>query len=268
MKYFLVLLIASILFVSCEDLQDNTPALQGTIDDVLFKANDARAELYDDGSYTLQGYTQDETLTLHINKADLGTYQLGVGQPNYASFEDALGNVHVTTPNGEGEIVLTDRCISCGWLTGTFRFSAVRLGVDTITVHRGIFFKVSFHEGGLIIGDGGIVNSGDLVAEIDQNQFNATTVFAEEVNNTIQITGTTNTESIFIQVPNSVTTGAYDLPASGTIANYTIQDTTEEALSGQIFVTFYNPIERRITIGFRFVTENHNIVNGGLNVLY
>ncbi|TDI81278.1 MAG: hypothetical protein E2O83_01245 [Bacteroidetes bacterium] len=266
-RIFLLLFAAILAFSSCENLEDNSPALQGVIDSTFYRANDVRGQQNDDGSFTLQGINQDQQLTLIINSAQLGTYQLGEGQSNFASFKDADGNVYSTSPNGEGEIILTDRCLSCGWLTGTFRFSGIRLGIDTIAVHKGFFYQVSFLEGGLI-GDGGVVNSGGLVAEIDQILFHATTVFAEEVNNSIQITGTTNSESIFIQVPNDVGTGAYELPATGTIANYTIQDITEEALSGQIFVTFFDPIERRIMIGFRFRTENHNIVNGGINVHY
>jgi len=267
MKYFLVLLIASILFVSCEDLQDNTPALQGTIDDVFFKANDARAVLNDNGSYTLQGYGQDKTLTLHINQAELGTYQLGEGQPNYASFEDELGNVYTTVPSGEGEIVLTDRCLSCGWLTGTFHFSGILQGLDTINVHRGIFYQVSFFEG--IIGDGsGGISAGYLNAYVDNSQFVATTVSAELSGNTIVIVGAIDSRKITIEVPSNATSGNYNLPFEGYKAVYTNENGSEEAISGTITVNFNNTQGNHILIFFNFNTENNVITEGRTEVDY
>ena len=265
MKYFLVLLIASILFVSCEDLEDSTPVIQGTIDDVFFKANDARAVLNDNGSYTLQGYGQDKTLTLHINQAELGTYQLGEGQPNYASFEDELGNVYRTIPSGEGEIVLTDRCLSCGWLTGTFHFSGILQGLDTINVHRGIFYQVSFFEG--IIGDGGGgISAGSLNAYVNNSGFNAITVSAELSGNTLVIVGAIDSRKITIEIPSNAVSGDYVLPLEGFRAKYTNENITEEAISGLISVNFNNP--NATLIFFNFNTDNDVITEGRVRVDY
>ena len=268
MKKILYLLLAVILFAGCEDLEDNSPSLQGTIDHDFFKANDVRAEKFEDGSYTIQGYTRDETLTLHINKAQLGTYSLGEGQSNFASFEDMNGNVYSTSPSGSGEIVLTDRCISCGWLTGTFRFEAILPGVDTITVHRGIYHEVNFLEGGLI-GDGGEISAGTLIAIVDENNYEAVAVSAEVVGSTLIIEGAVDTRIIRIEVPSNTTTGNYSLPLDGYRATYTDQNSIEEeAISGSISVNFHIPEDNKILIFFNFETENHSITEGQADIDY
>ena len=96
------LLFIALLFVACEDTETNNPALQGEINNSFFKASDARGVQNEDGSFTLQGINEDKILTLHINGPQLGLYPLGEGQSNFASYEDADGNVYTTSPNGQG----------------------------------------------------------------------------------------------------------------------------------------------------------------------
>lgn len=268
MKNFLLLLFASLLLISCEDLETNTPAMQGSIDyEGFFRANDARAEKNDDGSYTLQGYSQNETLTLHINNAQLGTYLLGEGRPNYASFEYADGDLYTTSPNGEGEITLTDRCLSCGWLTGIFHFSAIKQDSDTIVIHQGVFHKVSFLEGGLI-GDGGQISAGEFTAKVNGDFFEAITVSADVLGGTLIIDGAIGTRKITIEVPANVSSGNYNLPMVGFRAAYTNDDGTEEAISGVITVNFNNTETNRILIFFYFETDNHVIGEGLADIDY
>ena len=76
MKKYALLIFAAVAFISCEDIQDNSPGLQTEINDVFFRANDARAKKNDDNSYVIQGYTQDEILTLFIESPVNGVYKL------------------------------------------------------------------------------------------------------------------------------------------------------------------------------------------------
>ena len=268
MKNILYLLLAIVLFASCEDLEDNSPALQGTIDYDFFKANDVRAEKYEDGSYTIQGYARDETLTLHINTDELGTYPLGEGHPNYGSYEDINGNVYSSSPSGSGEIVLTDRCISCGWLTGTFNFEAILPEADTIIVHRGIFHMANFREGGLI-GDGGQINAGTFTAIVDEIDYEAVTVSADVIGGTLIIVGSVENRNIRIQVPVSAMSSNHPLPEEGYLAVYTNENgIEEEAISGLISVNFNNTDINRMLVFFNFETENHSITMGRTRVDY
>ena len=265
MKRFILLIFAAIAFMSCENIEDNSPAMQGDIDDLFFKAADARAEKNDDGTYTLQGTNSDEILTLHIDDADLGSYPLGAGYPNFINYEDGNGNLYQSSPNGDGSIELTDRCLSCGWLTGTFNSTLILPNIDTLTVERGIFFQVSFLEGGLV-GNTGSGNEGMMEATIDGVYFNAATMDVEISGNSIIITGTLNNRSIRLIVPASTTQGTYPISTPGYSASYIEGINTEVAESGTIRVNFINSVSTRIL--FNFTTDNHNITLGNTRAFF
>jgi len=269
MKNILLLLLTIILCVGCENIEDNSPALQGTIDHDFFNAHDVRAERYEDGSVTIQGYSREETLTLHINDFQLGTYDVGEGQSSYASFEDENGNEYITTtPSGSGKIVVTDRCISCGWLTGTFNFEAILPNVDTITVHRGVFHKANFLEGGLI--GGGNNNDEYLIARINGDYYQANTLYGEIIDEKIVIIGSVGDTRVILELPINTPTGNNLLPnTNGYQASYVDESgVEEEANSGNIRVNHHNISIRFLRIGFNFSTENNEIVNGVTEVYY
>jgi hypothetical protein len=265
MKRIMLLIFAAITMVGCENIETNSPALQGELDDIFFEAIDARAVENEDGSFNILGVTQDETLTLHINKSQLGTYPLGAGKPNYAIFEDANGNLYATNPEGDGEIVLTDRCISCGLLSGTFRFNAVLTGIDTITAQKGIFFEVRFPTAS---DDDPQTNAGTFVAQIDGTQFNPFTVAAANTGNNIVITGASTSNTILLRFPVDVTQGNYTLPMTGFQASFTNGAVTETAESGVIIIVEHDPAARTIKGTFSFETASASITVGQFNVTY
>lgn len=272
MKKYALLFFAAITFIGCEDIQDNSPGLQSEINDVFFRANDARANKNDDGSYVIQGYTQDEILTLRVESPGAGIYELGGDSKNFASFEDGLGNFHVTSPNGEGEIEI----VPGGWdtsektLTGTFRFTTLTPGVDTLTVHSGIFYKVPYGFGlnEPIQAAPPSGTAGTFVASVDAIDFNPITITAVNIDNSIIITGETATTSISITVPLVVSIGSYSLPRPKFEATYTDINGTEDATLGNIIVIGNDAISRKIKGTFSFETENHQVNVGQFNVIY
>ena len=147
MKRITLLLFAAVIaFSSCENTEDNSPALQAEIDSIFFKGLDIRGVKNDDGTFTLQGINQEKKLTITVAENELGSYMMGGGRASMATYEDGEGNEYSTSPFGEGVIELTDRCISCGWLTGNFWFVAKRSETDSlpVRVQKGVFFEVSF----------------------------------------------------------------------------------------------------------------------------
>ena len=55
MKYLSILAFAlAISFVSCEDIQDNTPTVQADVEGGFFRANDSEVLQNTDGSYTIK----------------------------------------------------------------------------------------------------------------------------------------------------------------------------------------------------------------------
>lgn len=266
MRPFLFVFLAAIILSGCsKDIQSNSPAMQGNLDNVFFKAFDARAEKNEDDSYTIQGTNSNEVLTLRIDKAELKSYPLGQGQPNFMTYEDEDGNLYHSSPNGGGTIELTDRCISCGWLTGTFQGTLILPGIDTITVDRGVFYEVSFLEGG-IIGDDDGGNEGDFRADVDGVEFFAVTVDNEVSNGSLIITGAIGDRNIRIVVPVNTAAGAFSIATPGYEASYNDGLTNEVAESGVIDVIFNTGSQTRIR--FNFITENHVINHGRTWVQY
>lgn len=264
-RIFLLLFAAILAFSSCENLEDNSPALQGEIDSIFFKASDVRGQQNENGSFTIQGINQDEKLTLTINSSLLGVHPLGDGHPSSATFEDAGGNLYTRAPLENGQIEITDRCISCGWLTGTFRFTGINPGIDTIKVQKGFFFEASFIDGNI---DTGGPSAGTLTANVNEDPFNASTVTADQVSGSIIINGFLDDRVITIEVPENSVTGNYILPMTGFSASYTNNVGTTEAISGIITVNFNNPDPGQILIFFNFDTGTDSITVGRTRVDY
>ncbi|PKA82637.1 hypothetical protein ATE92_0773 [Ulvibacter sp. MAR_2010_11] len=265
MRHFILIIFAAILLSGCEDTQTNSPALQTELDNIFFKAIDARAIENEDGSFNILGVTQDETLTLHINKAQLGIYPLGAGQPNYATFEDANGNIYSSNPEGSGEIILTDRCISCGLLTGTFKFTSVLAGIDTIVAQKGLFFEVKFP---VASDDNEPTNAGTFVAQINGTPFNAFTVAAANTGNNIIITGSTSSTTILLRMPIEITSGTHILPMAGFQATLTNGAGTQTAQAGTFIIVEHNVASKTIKGTFSFDTGTTIVSLGQFNVSY
>ncbi len=148
-RIILTIFALSFALIGCEDIQDNSPAIQGEINNVFFEALDVRGQANENGSFSLKGENQDQKLTLNVRRAVPGTYPLGPGEANFAIYEDGNGNEYATSPTGDGKIVITSHCVSCGTLTGNFNFLAINPGVDSVYVQKGFFYEVSYLLGGI-----------------------------------------------------------------------------------------------------------------------
>ncbi len=269
-KVFLLLFILCFSLISCEEeIATNTPALQGTLDDLFFKAIDARATQFDDGSFLVQGVTQRELLTLRVRSGRPGAYALGNDSLNYGTFQNRAGDIYDTHPSGAGEIVVSNWDEANRTLTGTFTFTAILPGTDTLTVQRGIFFEVPYQ--GILIDeptDDPPPNAGTFVADIDGATFNPFDIAAALVGDQIVIRGLTPSTEVTVGVPASVTLGNYTLPTLGFSAAYTKNGVTETASSGNIIIIEHQPDQKTIKGTFSFRTASHVITRGQFNVSY
>ena len=132
-----------VAFASCEDIESNSPALQGQVDSTFFKANTALITVGPNGEYLIQGLSFNEAITLRLNSVQEGAYNLGGMSSNYATYEDLDGNTYTTTPTAEGTVTITGTN-AAGDITGNFGFMAIRPGIDTVRVSRGFFYEVPF----------------------------------------------------------------------------------------------------------------------------
>ncbi|MCW5518475.1 hypothetical protein J1N09_01395 [Aureitalea sp. L0-47] len=263
-RVLLSLFVLSLLFTSScsEDIENNSPAIQGQIDSLFFRAIDIRGQVNDNGSISLKGSDQDRELTLNVRGADPGTYLLGAEQPNFAYFIDADGSEYRTSPSGEGKITITNHCSSCESITGTFNFVAINPGVDTIYMQKGVFFEVNYLLGG--IDDD--TSAGYMNAFVDGEAFNTELVAAENVSGVLTINGFVDNTNITIKAPADSPSGNYPIDTPGFDAAITIDGVVEVAQSGFISVNYINA--NRALLFFRFDTENHIITDGESRVDY
>lgn len=273
MKTRILIVIMTAFLVSCTVQEDRDPALQSTINENFFGAIDARAVENDDGSFFIQGTTQNQNLTIYIASPQAGTYSFGENSTNYATYISENEITYFTNPFGEGQAVISNWDSTNKTLTGRFDFTAVIPGVDTVKVSNGIFYKVPYGfenlEDPLVDpGEDTATNAGTFAGEVDGDSFTPFAVSAVNIDGSITITGTTASESISITVPNTAQQGSYQITDPGFAASYRTGTTTENAVSGQVIVISHDVTAKNIKGTFSFMTENHSITLGQFNVIY
>ncbi|WP_121667002.1 DUF6252 family protein [Mesonia aquimarina] len=141
-KLFLLTLIAVLGVVSCSDeIESNTPSIQGEANGEFFRARNSSATINQDGSVTMVGTSSEETISLTTASIDLGTYALGNGNINEATFENVEGDFYTTGSTGFGQIEITK--VEAGKLSGEFYFDARKDETgDTLNFNKGFFFEV------------------------------------------------------------------------------------------------------------------------------
>lgn len=152
-------IIASILLVvavfsmpSCtEEITRNSPALEGMKDDVRWRARASEATVAENGSVTLVGLTQFETLTLTVPSAAPGTYTFGTSDLYTASYTYQRDGqeLYYTTGNGvgDGQLIIDEYDTEKLTISGSFRFNAINIhdnpiGGPILNFQYGKFYKV------------------------------------------------------------------------------------------------------------------------------
>lgn len=167
MKRLAILLITVITFVSCGDeVEFNSPSIQGNKDYVLWRAEFFNASIDINGYLTITGGNNVETLELKIPSVAVGRYILGDVNSMEARFTDADGTVFSTNNRPDpsvtlypelGEINLDE--ILNNTFSGTFRFNAFDAsGLRVVNfsgttqedpLNGGIFYKVPLTSGSI-----------------------------------------------------------------------------------------------------------------------
>lgn len=142
----MLLLLAAILFQSCENIESNSVALQANIESDFFKAYSAYGIMDEDNlSVTITGLSDTQEVELHTDWWARKKYELNAETRSYAMFKDAEGNEYRTDSEGSsGSITITARNDKNGKISGKFNFKSVLPGKDTIVVHNGLFYDVPF----------------------------------------------------------------------------------------------------------------------------
>ncbi|QQX77308.1 MULTISPECIES: DUF6252 family protein [Aequorivita] len=264
MKKFLFVLLATLSLISCEDTQTNELALQAKVDDRLYASADARAALNEDGSLTIQGFNDEESMTIQLSRLGEGNFSIGQGSANYAVYEDMGGNIYTTNPNGEGVVTISELNETNKTLSGTFNFNAFLPGIDTIYVSKGILYNVSYTGGDIV----DPTNAGLFSAKVDGNPYIPVIVSSRNTGNTIIISGSTANATMVISVTAGVEPGEYILPRGGFSAKYQGVSGPEDTVEGLITVLEHNVSEQTIKGSFSFITNRTEITEGEFDVTY
>ncbi len=265
-KLLLLFFITSILF-SCETVETNNPGFQANLEGEFFKANDSKATKRDGTNYTIQGLTENKTLTLKVKKPLEGVYLLGGNSQNFATLEDSEGIIYSTNPEGWGEIIITRRNTGQQYFTGKFNFTAILPGQDTLIVNQGVFFEVPYDYNA--IDDDETPNNTEIfIAQVDGNQYNPFTFYASLTNNSIDIYSSTSSKGIRLKVPIDAEAISHTLPEDGYNIFYSENGVEESYNNGFINIIFHDTTERLIRGRFGFETNNHTITEGLFEVSY
>jgi len=157
--FILVFLAIFLGLSSCEDVEFNTPAIQGQKNGDFWKAETYVADI-DFGGFVIEGKSSKERLQLITTNDTRGTYNLGIDSGNVAIYVDAKGKVYSTKnapdtsvflypPSGEIIVKDIDNDDPMG-VIGTFWFNAYNAdGTEVVNFNRGVFYKVPL-VGGLV----------------------------------------------------------------------------------------------------------------------
>ena len=255
---------------SCKKTEVTDIVLQARVGDNFFRALDAKITENEDGTYLIQGITQQESITMKVANLEVRTYEFGGTSSNYASFENLNGDTYFTNPYGEGRVTISNYNEEAKTASGSFEFKAMIEGVDTIAVQNGLFYQakvLNILEDDEIIIDP-VTNAGTFVCHIDGNPFNPFNVSAIVSSDLIVIKGFTGNKSITIKLPVDVETGSYPLPRMGFSAYYEDGDGLQDSTSGNMIIFTHDFINKKIKGTFFFLTATKTITLGQFNVTY
>ncbi|MFD2551170.1 DUF6252 family protein [Bizionia sediminis] len=158
MKKLLVIALVFTTIFSCNDeVEFNTPALQGKKDGIRWKATTYNAFFNDAGLLVITGNDNFETVTLRLTSLAVGNYQLGGNAANQAEFLDFEKTQFATTnaPNPDfnvypasGQITISRIDTANNTVSGEFFYTAYsNNGLKVVTFSEGVFFDIPLPAG-------------------------------------------------------------------------------------------------------------------------
>lgn len=270
MRGLLFTLISLVIFTSCSTIEDNSPALQGVRDSILFRSSDSRAVFNPDGSLVIRGERGVEALNFLISSQ--GQSQIIFGSSsntNIAAYTDVDGNLFTTNSNqSSGELNYTingDNTVS-----GDFKFTAFTSSfTDTVVFNRGFIYRVPILSP-VIIDPVNVALQDAFTARVNTIIFNPTIISRITSGNVLTVTGQTSTTSIALSFPLNSAPGTYTFGTNPDLsARYTNQSGISNAISGQLNIVS-NDQTNFVSVGeFSFNTaEGFTITDGGFTINY
>ena len=269
MKKFLLLSLISVLSFACSDeVESNTPVIQGSVNNQFFRAPRATAMLNADGSVKITGIKDSRTITLQISSPELGQYPLGENIINQATFLDFDQNLYTAgAGSGDGMIEITE--YTGASLSGIFYFNALNPGMEeALNFQKGVFFEVPIINGAPTEGE---ETGSTFSADIAGTPFVADQVSAQNLGGNLTLIGLKQTTTISLIFATDIAPGDYALIATGfPTAKYVVNFTTEVSETGTLTIISNDTTTKTVKGTFKFTTSGSQtaITNGAFTASY
>ena len=269
MKRIKPLIFFFLMILSCSnDLEFNTPSVEGTKDYGLWKAENFYAEIDNDAIKIMARNPNNELLTLAIHGLFEQSYILSNTSQSEVIFKDSELNIFSTKNNGDGEIIVENYDDLNFTITGTYRFNAYSANGEVVNFIDGVFYNVPIaHEENTSAGNS------SFLATVGSNVKEAEIVEAFIVENQLKIqSGYEDNSSIEIIFPEDLNVGSFSLNSStNTFSNFVFPDgIVASSQYGTLTILEHNRQINKIKGSFQFSTGHpHNItVSNGAFIIY
>lgn len=267
-RILLIILIPvlAITAISCDDLEDNNPALQVMVNGELFKADEMQVATEEDGDgYILTGINEDSSLSIYLTDIAEDSYSFGENSENTLSLITEGKEFTTTNENGSGVVIISDSS-KLDYITGTFNFLATDTSGTKLHGANGHIYQVAFGSSDLDIPDLEINNAvfkvGSEDVEVDEVK-----ALYEDSNIEISIIGA-DSQRISIVLPDTIEDGEIDLPNADVSFAYLLDGDTFNVVSGTLQITAHDTDLQVITASFNVITEGEYEVSGSFQVAY
>lgn len=278
-KFINRLTVAALIILSLASCEknldvDSTPALQAVRNGTYYGADRMVAVKNADGTLTISGVNPLERLSLTLSSDALGTYPLGPGSLNDATYIFNDTNAFSTSTGfGRGEVVLT-RSLVGNSVSGSFDFVSYLPGqVDSLYMRGGIIYQVPFGDpidGGVDVGQ--FLSS--FNALVNGTGLNPVGVVPIVDNNVLTINAANNARDfIVLRFPVDIAVGTYTIARNGDYrASYSDSASAAvPAISGTLEITAVDPAAATVEGTFSFETgppSNIEVTEGTFAIEY
>ena len=258
MKVLFLTFLSVMLFTSCSTIEDNSPALQGIKDSLLFRANDSRAIFNIDGSLVVAGERGLEAVNILVNNQSQSPVTLGgANNTNIATYTDENG-IEYSTLNGDNS------------LSGEFNFTAYTESLqDSVFFYRGVAYQVPILSP-LMNEPEVIVLQNNFTAKVNTITFTPTIINSSVSGNLITVVGQTSTTSLALNFPLNTMPGDYLLGTNPDLsAGYTVPNGVSNATSGELTIITNDAANELIVGTFSFQTDDgFDVTEGAFTINY
>ena len=257
--------ILAISVISCEDLEDNTPAYQVMVNGELFKASEMQITTGNDG-YTLIGIDEESTIKIYLTDLSEGSHAFGETSNNILEFTNATGKYTTAFEDGGGELMLTENNAMM-YVTGTFHFIAADTSGAKMYGSRGQIYQLPFGDNDIGLPDDETEDEGEFSVNGDNVNVIVVQAASQNDNINLEIVGENDTR-ISIQLENTIEAGTLTLPSSEATIIYYVNGESYNVTAGALEIESHDNDSGLIKGNFQVETQESHQIDGSFQVTY